>query len=118
MNPLEEIARCALSGDALLTRSLVLDWLESHPQFTEVPKPVSESQTELALSAGLMELLSARAGQVAPAWTAEVGPAVSPTHLLRSARTMPRLRKMCEAESPPPLRRRHIYAPANYLDLR
>jgi hypothetical protein len=118
MNPLQNITRSAICGDALLTRSLVLDWLATSPRFSEVPKPQVENATELAVSAGLVELLADRFKQSAPAWAAEVGPAPEPTHLLRSAKTMPRLRKMCEAESPLPLKRRLVYVPANYLDLR
>jgi hypothetical protein len=117
MNPLQEIARSALSGDALATRSLVQDWLSSAPVLATVPIPKGDDQTEISLSAALAELLSARLGQPPPAWTAQIGAAPQPTHLLRSAITMRRLRETCEAESPLPLRRRNFFAPANYLEM-
>jgi hypothetical protein len=116
MTPLEQIARSALSGDALETRSLVQDWLASQPAFATVPKPEEVDSTVMAVSAALVELLSMRFGQTPPAWAEDIGPAPTAIHLLRSAMTMRRLREMCEAEAPLPLRRRKIYAPANYLE--
>jgi hypothetical protein len=116
MNPIEQIARSALSGDALATRSLLQDWLETKPVIANVPKPVIGDLTVAAVSAGLIELLSNRMGQSPPLWAAEIGSAPEPIHLLRSALSMRRLREMCEAESPLPLRRRNIFAPANYLE--
>jgi hypothetical protein len=118
MNPLQQIARSAISGDALATRSLLQDWLATGPEFARIAMPVSDDPTELALSAGLVELFATRTNQPPPAWTASIGPATAPVYLLRSAIKMKRLRQMCEAESPPPLRSRLFFAPANYLDLR
>jgi len=102
----------------LITRSLVQDWLETKPVLATIPKPLADDPTVIALSAGLAELFSIRLGQASPSWAAEIGPAPKPTHLLRSALTMRRLREMCEAESPLLLRRRGIFAPANYLETR
>jgi hypothetical protein len=118
MNAIQQIARSALAGDALATRSLVQDWLASSPQLADIPRPMSDDQTELSLAAALAELLAGRLGQSPPTWTADVGPAPRPTHLLRSAITMRRLRETCEAQSPLPLRQRLFYAPANYLEMR
>jgi hypothetical protein len=116
MNILETIARSALSGDALKTRGLVQEWLSSKPVIAQQPIPTGTDPAILALSAALAELLAERLDQSPPKWSADIGPTQSPTHLLRSAANMPRLREMCEAESPLPLRRRRFYAPANYLE--
>jgi hypothetical protein len=116
MNILESLARSALSGDALATRSLLQEWLSTSPVIADVSMPASNDATILSLSAALAELLAERLNQSPPAWSAGVGPAQSPTHLLRSASQMRRLREMCEAESPLPLRRRRFFAPANYLE--
>jgi hypothetical protein len=40
---------------------------------------------------------------------------VYPRFLVRSAATMKNLRRMCEEESPGPLKRRNLFAPADYL---
>jgi hypothetical protein len=117
-NPLEQIARSALAGDALITRSLLQDWLETKPLLTNLSRPDIDDPTLIAVSAGLVEVISSRLGQCPPPWASEVGAAPHPIHLLRSASTMRRLREMCEAESPMPLRRRQIFAPANHLETR
>ena len=69
----------------------------------------------LAVAAALVELFAERAGQAAPDWTREVLPAPEPLFLLREAGTMKRLRKLCEEQSPLPLRRRRIYVPPDFL---
>jgi hypothetical protein len=70
----------------------------------------------LAVSASLLELFAARLGHLAPAWTKTIGPLPKPIFLLKAATTMKRLRELCEAESPEPLRKRGFYAPPNYLE--
>ncbi len=69
----------------------------------------------LAVAASLVELLAERAGQPAPAWAADVAGLPEARYLLRSAATMKRLRRMCDEESPGPLRRRNLFAPAEFL---
>ena len=64
---------------------------------------------------GLGELFAQRTGQAAPAWTSVVSGLPEARFLVRSAATMKRLRRMCEQESPGPLKRRNLYAPADYL---
>ena len=115
MATLEQLALAALSGDALGVRSLAQDWLRENPRLANAPRPASESPDVLALSAALVELFAERAGQPAPAWTRDIGGVAEPRFLVRAAMTMRRLRRACELESPPPLRRRNLFAPADYL---
>ena len=68
------------------------------------------------MTAALLELFASRMKQEAPSWTAEVGPLSEPIFLLKAAETMKRLRQLCEAEAPEPLRKRGLYAPPNYLE--
>lgn len=112
---LEDIARAAIAGEALLVRSLAQDWLAAHARLSQVPLPDDPDSTVRVVSAGLVELFAMRRGEPAPAWSARVGALTEPLFLLRHAATMPRLRRMCELESPEPLRRRRIFAPADYL---
>lgn len=116
MTAIERIARAALSGDALATRALVQDWCATSPRVSDEPPPANPTDsTVFALSAALAELFATRLGQQPPAWTAAAGPAPAPVYLVRAAQRMRHLRAMCESESPPPLRRRGFFAPANYL---
>ena len=113
----EHLAEAALSGDALRLRSLVQDWLAENPSAVDAaPPPPSADPTVRAVAAALVELLAQRRRQPPPAWTAAIGAAPRPVHLVKSAATMPRLRKLCETESPPPLRSRNLFAPPAFLD--
>jgi len=117
MEQIEQITAAALRGDGLMARSLVQDFFRSHPRLVEVPKPATKDRRKLAAAASLLELFALRLKQEAPSWTRSVGPLPEPIFLLKSAATMPRLRALCEAESPEPLRKRGFYAPPNYLEL-
>ena len=116
MITVEQIAQAALDGDALHVRSLVLDFLRPNPQLERVPRPATADQTVLAAAAAIVELLAQRRQQRPPTWTQSVGAVWPPVFLLKSANRMRRLREMCQAEAPEPLRRRGFYAPANYLE--
>lgn len=116
MASIEQLAEAALRGDALLLRSLTQDWLSAHPRFADTPALRSNEPTVLAVAAGLIELLAERNNQPPPAWAQQIGAVAEPIFLIRSARTMRRLRELCEAESPQPLRRRNLFAPPTFLE--
>jgi len=115
MTNLEEIARTALEGDPLILRSLVQDWLIARPVFLKIDRPATSDPAVLALSASLVELFAQRSEQAAPDWTDAVAGLPEPRFLLRSAASMKNLRRMCELDSPLPLKRRNFFAPADYL---
>jgi hypothetical protein len=118
MTPLDRIARAALDGDALAAREHLLEWMSTAPRVADVPAPAAETDPAArALSAALAELFASRWGQPPPDWAAEIGPAPSPTHLVRATARMPWFRAQFESEAPLPLKRRLFYAPANYLQL-
>ena len=112
---LADIAEAILDGEALLARSHVQDWLSSRPDLAKEPLPETADVRVLALSAALVELFAERLGQQTPEWTKQVLPLHEPVYLLRSAARMPRLRRLFEEQSPPPLRRRNLFAPADYM---
>lgn len=115
MARIEQLAKAALTGDALELRALAQDLLSENPRISDCAPPESSDVDILATAAGLVELLALRAGQSPPPWAKTIGPARQPIFLLRAARTMPRLRAACEMESPLPLRVRGLYAPADFL---
>ena len=114
---LDDVAVAALSGDSLRTRSLMQDWISGNTNLEMHLPPVTQDPTTRSLTAALAELMAQRLGQNPPPWTAGIGAAPHPTHLLRSALSMKRLRDECERSAPDPLRRRLFYAPANYLEM-
>lgn len=112
---IEQMARAALAGDALGLRSLTQDWLRENPRIHSALPPMTQEFELRVVAAALVELLAERSAQQPPHWTAEIGALREPVFLLKSAATLRRLRQQCETESPAPLRRRGLYAPANYL---
>ena len=115
MVTLEALAEAALRREGLHLRSLAQDFVRDHPQFTKIPRPAIDNPQILGTAAALLELLAQRTGQTAPAWTYEVGAVPEPMFLLQAATRMKRLRALCEAEAPEPLRKRGLFAPPDFL---
>jgi hypothetical protein len=115
MAQIDELAEAALNGDALRLRSLTQDLLAQATVITCAP-PESKDPTLRAVAAGLIELFAERLGQNPPPWTKSIDGAVHPIYLVRAAKTMRRLRILCDTESPAPLRRRNLFAPPAYLE--
>lgn len=112
---LRELVDALVARDALRARQWAADAAHMPVIWAEVPRPIGWTAMEMAVAAGMVELLAARSHQVPPPWTATVGSAPDALYLVRAAETMPRLRRWCEAEGPEPLRRRGIYAPPEFL---
>ena len=112
---LEGIAKAALERDSLQLRELVLELLHEHPDLSQVAPIPRATPQEHAVAAAILELLASRRGQNAPAWTTQATNS-DPVFLVRAAETMPRLRELCQTESPEPLRKRQFYAPPNFLE--
>jgi len=116
MVTIEQLAEAALNGESLLLRSLTQDLLRENPVLSEYPKPQTDDSRILAAAASLMELFALRFRQTPPQWTQDVGALPEPIYLLKAAKSMKRLRALCETEAPEPLRKRGFYAPPNFLE--
>lgn len=114
---LPELVRALLSYDALAARQWVTDSVRVGVVWADVPEPVGLSRTEMGVAAGVAELLASRVGQPAPSWASSVEALPIPVCLVHAARTMPRLRRLCEEEGPELLRRRGILAPPEFLEV-
>ncbi len=112
---LRDLVRALLSFDALAARQWVADSLREGLVWASGPEPSDLDPVSLGVAAGVAELLAARAGQAPPPWASAVAPAPTPVWLVKAARTMPRLRRLCEEEGPERLRRRGILAPPEFL---
>ena len=115
MVPLNDVADAALNRDSLRLRGLTQTLIRESPRLSDVPRPVTSDDRHLVTAAAIVELLAARTGQPAPAWTAKVGGLSEPFFLVVEAETMTHLRTMCEQESPEPLRKRRLLAPPEFL---
>lgn len=96
-----------------MVRSIALELMEI--QLVDIGRPEHVNEIELGVAAGLLELLAERSGQSPPPWTSSIPANVEPLFLVCHAAKMPRLRQMCETESPPVLHRRNLFAPPNFL---
>jgi hypothetical protein len=112
---LEDLVRALVNHDSLTARQWVVDARRNALVFRELASPRGLTPVELAVAAGIVELLAARAGQPPPDWTASVPASPEPVFLVKAAKTMPRLRRSCEEEAPEPLRRRGLLAPREFL---
>lgn len=117
MQPLEKIALGILEGDALEVRSLLQQWLAASPRLCAEPEPSSCDPKVRAVAAGVLELLCERLEQRPPSWVAAVEPLRNPVYLVKAALKSDRMRTRVENESPPPLRKRNLFAPPGYLEL-
>jgi hypothetical protein len=115
MNTFETLVQAAANRDALKLRELTLEFLDAHAALENVAQPGFTDLKHLVIAAGLLDLFAARRGQRAPTWVAEVS-SVEPFFLVAAAERMPRLRALCEAEAPPELKKRGLFAPPNFLE--
>jgi hypothetical protein len=113
---LRDLVRALLSYDALSARVWLTEARRKQVEWSSIAAPTDATPTELALAAGLVELMAQRDGQAPPPWTASVGRSPTRIYLVRAAADMPRLRRLCEEEGPEPLKRRDLLAPPDFLD--
>lgn len=109
---IRDLVRAVLTGKALATRQWVQDAVRARLDWSSVERPVDADDEELAVSAGLVELLASREKQNPPKWTASVGAPGHDVWLVKPTRLR---RARLPEESPAPLRARRVYAPENYL---
>ena len=112
---LSELVDALVSRDALRARQWVADAARSGFDWTRVVEPRGLDPLGLAVAAAVVEMIAARQGVAPASWTASVPAAPHRVFLVRAAESMPRLRRLCEAEGPEPLRRRGLLAPPEFL---
>ena len=112
-----ELVRALLAGDLLTARQYVSDLQGRRLDWERIEKPAGLSDQELAVAAGIVELLAARAGATAPAWTSTVGALEEMVILDPGLEEMPRSYARAKAAGPEPLRRRNLIASPDFLDV-
>lgn len=111
---LEQLAEAVFTRHSLEARSLVQEMVRSGLS-RELVEPAAGDPPLRVIAAALAELLAERHGLPVPAWTTEIGPLPQPFFAVERALRWPSLREQCERETPGPLRRRGIFAPAGFL---
>ncbi len=116
INLTDKLALAALERRSLDLREIVLNLLRQFPDLALASAPDTLDPRARAIAASLLELLAGRRGQIAPEWTGREGQ-TEPFFLVAAAETMPRLKLLCEQEAPLALKKRNLYAPANFLEV-
>lgn len=111
--PVDDLAIAARDRRALDLRMMWRELLDADTNVSSLQAPATEDPELRAIAASLVELLAARLDQSPPAWAGAVPPLSYPI-LLVAARTTARRDRLAE-ESPEPLRKRGLIAPAGYL---
>jgi hypothetical protein len=111
MNP-RELVLAVLRRHDLSARQLVKDAAREGFSWADAPAPDFRGRRARAAYAGLVELFAERKGQQPPEWTAGVAAAPRPVYLVSRS-----MRRMVERDSPAPLKRRNVLAPAQYLEV-
>ncbi len=112
---IHELVRALLAGDLLAARQLVADAQRMNLQWERIEEPRGLTDRELAIAAGITELLALRAGGSPPSWTDGVGPAREMVVLDPGLEQMPRSFALAKISSPEPLRRRNLIALPDFL---
>jgi hypothetical protein len=113
---LNELAKAALERRSLELRELVLELLSTHLNLESISPTNFESSQHRIVAAALLELLAERRGQQIPEWLKTTDHLPEPFFLLESAQKMPRLRQLCELESPAALKKYGLLAPPRFLE--
>jgi hypothetical protein len=112
-----DLVRALLTGDLLAARQFVADAQRVHLDWERLEQPRDVSVRELAVAAGVLELLASRAGGTAPAWTNAIGAVDEAVVLDPGLEEMPRSFALAKVAGPEPLRRRNLIALPDFLDV-
>jgi hypothetical protein len=115
---LRDLVRAILSGDLLAARQWVADARRARIRWEHVVRPSGLDDREMTVAAGIVELLAARSGTVAPPWTLAIGAQREPLFLDPGLQDMPRTLARAMTDGPEPLRRRNLFASPDFLDVR
>lgn len=115
---LRDLVRAIIQGDLLAARQWVADAYRTRLKWEHCERPSDMDDQELAIAAGLAELLAERAGARPPTWTASIGARREALFLDPGIETMPRTLAHARAHAPESLRKRNLFALPEFLDIR
>ena len=112
-----DLARALLDDRGAIVGQYTMNLFDETASFTDVPKPSDATYPELVVSAALLELFALRRGESAPHWTAQIGGLASPRFLMGGyEKKYPYLADVWQSEAPEPLKRRNLFASAEFLE--
>jgi hypothetical protein len=115
---LGDLVRAILQGDLLTARQWVADAHRAHLRWEHCKRPDNMDDRELAVAAGLAELLAERVGAQPPPWTVSIGAQREPIFLDPGIEKMPRTLARAKSHAPNSLRKRNLFALPDFLEIR
>jgi hypothetical protein len=115
---LRDLVRAIGREDLLAARQWVADAYRARLHWEHFERPEDLDDRELAVAAGLVELLAGRVGAQPPSWTMLVGAHSEPVFLDPGIEKMPRTLARAKSHGPDSLRKRNLFAPPDFLDIR
>ena len=114
---LEDLVHAITRGDLIRAREWVADAHRSDVQWTNLERPIGFSEKDLAIAAGLVELLATRDGAAPPFWAATVTGPREPFLLDPGLDEMPRSLARAKSSGPESLRKRNLIALPDFLKI-
>lgn len=115
---LSDLVRAILQGDLLTARQWVADAYRVRLRWEHCERPDNMDHRELAVAAGLAELLAERVGAQPPPWTGSIGAQREPIFLDPGIEKMPRTLARAKSHAPNALRKRNLFALPDFLEIR
>ena len=114
---LEDLVHAISRGDLIAAREWVADAHRAGIEWATLERPIDLSENDLAIAAGLAELLATRDGAALPSWTGTVTGLREPLLLDPGLDEMPRSLARAKSFRPEPLRRRNLIALPDFLKI-
>ena len=113
---IEDLAQALLDHGGAQASQYAMDIL-TYPRLANLSMPKEVSYEVLVISAAMLELFAERRGEPPPAWTTEVGGVPQPGLFLMGGyeKKYPRRGERWRQESPGPLKRRNLFASAEFM---
>lgn len=112
---IHDLVHALLAGDLLTSRQWVADAQRTGVRWQSLARPVDLNDLEMSVAAAVVELFASRAGQVAPAWTTDIGAVRELLVLDPGLEQMPRSFARAKVAGPESLLKRNIVALPDFL---
>ena len=114
---LEDLVNAIVTGNLITAREWIAEARRSRVNWERIARPTTLSNRDMAVAAGLAELLAERDGQLAPPWAVSVGGTNEPFLLDPGLDEMPRSFERAKASAPEALRKRNLLASPDFLKI-
>ena len=114
---LRDLVHAILAGDLLAARQFVAHARRADLSWETLEQPRGLYDHEMAVAAGVVELLASRSGDTPPSWTRSVGAVRELLILDPGLEQMPRSFERAKTAGPEPLRKRNLIALPDFLDV-